>query len=90
MHGHRGTNFAELIRIIENQVGIKAVTRILPLRPGELTKSWGIYDKAKRVLGFEPKVNLEKGVEEMVQWVRSTPEEILAVYKSMLTASECI
>jgi len=77
----KGTNFAELIRLIENQTGIKAKTKILPLRLGELTKSWGIYDKAKRILGFEPQINIEKGVEEMVQWVRSAPEEILRVYK---------
>jgi UDP-glucose 4-epimerase len=77
----KGTNFAELIRLIENQTGIKAKTRIFPLRPGELTKSWGIYDKAKRILGFEPRISIEKGVEEMVQWVKSAPEEITKVYK---------
>ncbi len=77
----KGTNFAELISLIENQTGIKAKTKILPLRPGELTKSWGIYDKAKRILGFEPEVSIEKGVQEMVQWVKSTPDEILRVYK---------
>ena len=77
----KGTNFAELIRLIENQTNLKAKTRFLPLRPGELTKSWGIYDKAKALLGFEPRTSIEKGVEEMVGWVRSVPEEILRVYK---------
>lgn len=77
----KGTNFAELIRVIENQTGIKAQTRILELRPGELTKSWGVYDKAKKILGFEPRINIEKGVEEMVQWVKGAPDEILRVYK---------
>ncbi|MFC1982868.1 NAD-dependent epimerase/dehydratase family protein [Chloroflexota bacterium] len=77
----KGTNFAELIRLIEDHTGIKAKTKILPLRPGELTKSWGIYEKAKRVLGFEPKVDIESGVKQMVQWVRSAPIDILQSYK---------
>jgi UDP-glucose 4-epimerase len=77
----KGTNFAELIRLIENETGIRAKTKILPLRPGELTKSWGLYGKAKRILGFEPEISIEKGVEEMAKWVTSAPEDILRVYK---------
>jgi len=77
----RPANFAELIGLIENATGIKAETKILPLRPGELTKSWGVYDKAESILGFQPRINIEEGVEEMVQWVKNTPEEILRVYK---------
>ena len=74
--------FSESFRTyIENQTGIKAQTRILELRPGELTKSWGVYDKAKKILGFEPRINIENGAEEMMQWVKGAHEEILRVYK---------
>jgi dTDP-glucose 4,6-dehydratase/UDP-glucose 4-epimerase len=77
----KGTSFAELLRIIEEETAIKSNIKILPLRPGELTKSWGVNDKAKEVIGFESQVNIEEGVREMISWIKSTPEEVLSIYR---------
>ncbi|HID63243.1 MAG TPA: NAD-dependent epimerase/dehydratase family protein [Anaerolineae bacterium] len=77
----KGTSFAELLGIIERETGIKSKIKILPLRPGELTKSWGVCEKAREVIGFEPLVNIEEGVRDMINWIKSAPEEILSIYK---------
>ncbi|NEP87633.1 MULTISPECIES: NAD(P)-dependent oxidoreductase [Okeania] len=77
----KGTNFAELLSIIENVTGIIPQTKILPLRPGELTKSWGIYERAKEIIQYEHQVNIEEGVKQMVDWIKNAPQEVLNLYK---------
>lgn len=77
----RGTSFAELLHIIERETGIKSNIKILPLRPGELTKSWGVNGKAKEVIGFEPQVKIEEGVKDMISWIKSAPEGVLSIYR---------
>jgi UDP-glucose 4-epimerase len=37
-------------------------------RPGEVRHSWAVVTQAKRGIGYEPKVDLEKGVELYVSW----------------------
>lgn len=76
----KGTNFQELLSIIQGVTGIKPKTKILPLRPGELTKSWGLYNKAKKTIGYEPQIEIAQGVQEMVVWLQSAPAELLNQY----------
>ena len=70
-----------MLNIIENVTGIKPKTKILPLRPGELTKSWGIYDRATEIIQYEHQVNIEDGVKQMVDWIKNAPDEVLKLYK---------
>jgi UDP-glucose 4-epimerase len=39
----------------------------IPSRPGEIRESWGDNSKAKKLLGWEPKYNLETGLKEMLK-----------------------
>lgn len=39
-------------------------------RTGEVDKNFADYGKAKQVLGFEPRVPLQEGLEKTVQWYR--------------------
>jgi UDP-glucose 4-epimerase len=41
-----------------------------PERPGEQVASQLDYSKAKRVLGWEPQINFDQGVTEVVKWYR--------------------
>ncbi len=40
-------------------------------RPGEITKMVADYSKAKKLLGWEPKYDLNKGLEEFVEWYKN-------------------
>ena len=42
-----------------------------PLRPGGAGRSWVNIEKARRVLGFEPKVGLRKGLRELIELWRA-------------------
>jgi UDP-glucose 4-epimerase len=40
-------------------------------RPGEIKQMIADYSKAKKLLGWEPKYTLERGLEEFVEWYKS-------------------
>lgn len=48
---------------------IKLVTQ--PSRLGDQLRTCAVIDKAKRVLGYNPKVSLEQGVKQQLDWLQS-------------------
>jgi len=59
-----------LISLIENAVGIKAKIKQLPEQPGDVPITFANIDKARKLLGYEPKVTIEKGIEQFVAWYK--------------------
>jgi UDP-N-acetylglucosamine 4-epimerase len=39
-----------------------------PIREGDIPHSLASIDKAKRLLGYQPQFNLEKGIEKAISW----------------------
>jgi len=37
-----------------------------PPRPGDIRRSWADISKARKLLGYEPKVGLEEGIRELL------------------------
>ena len=60
-----------LIALIEKALGKKAVIHHQPLQPGDVPLTFASIDKAQRMLGYEPKVKVEKGVPMFVEWFRA-------------------
>ncbi len=60
----------EMVRTLEEALGIKAKLEFLPPQPGDVPQTWADMKKAERLLGFKPKTRFEKGIEEFVKWVR--------------------
>ncbi len=46
----------------------------LPPRPGDQQHTRANIDKARDILGFDPKVTLEEGVKEQLEWFRNLPK----------------
>jgi UDP-glucose 4-epimerase len=42
----------------------------LPPQPGDVDHTWGDNSKAKRLLGWEPKVRIDEGLRRFVEWYR--------------------
>ncbi len=57
-----------LISLIEKILGKKARIKYLPPAPGDVSVTYADISKAKRLLGYEPKVQIEEGVERYVKW----------------------
>lgn len=60
---------SNLIAIIENTVGEKAIVNRLPIQPGDVEKTFADISKAKQLLGYNPKTNIEDGIKKFVEWI---------------------
>ena len=58
----------EFISIIENCLGIKAKKEYMPMQPGDVEKTYCGIDKLSREFSISPKVELNKGIQEFVNW----------------------
>ncbi|MEN6570524.1 MAG: NAD-dependent epimerase/dehydratase family protein [Anaerolineaceae bacterium] len=68
--GHETITINELLAKIETQMGRKALIEYIPRNPADVDANWANVDKARRVLGWEPRVELEEGVTALVDWYK--------------------
>jgi UDP-glucuronate 4-epimerase len=64
----------DVIRSIERLLGKKANLRYEQMHPADVPATWASIGKARRMLGWEPKTTLEKGLESIVAWYRENRE----------------
>lgn len=60
----------EMIETIGNVVGIKPVIETLPMQAGDVEKTYADISKAKKLIGYEPKVSFEQGIKNFVEWYK--------------------
>jgi UDP-glucuronate 4-epimerase len=64
----------EMISLIERFLGKKALIKHLPFQKTDMKATWADIEKARRLLGWEPKVSLEEGLEKTVEWYLSNKD----------------
>jgi len=62
---------AELVRLLEETTGRKALQVQKPMQPGDVPITWADISKSSRVLGYRPSTRLEDGLKKFVAWYRS-------------------
>jgi UDP-glucose 4-epimerase len=76
----RETSVLELADILRNVAGKpNHPIEFRPARRGEVTRNFANYDKAKAVLGFEPRRALVDGLAESWEWFLSQGESVITV-----------
>ena len=60
----------EMLKAVESALGKEAVLDPQPEQPGDVRTTWADISKAQTRLGYQPKVQLEEGVERFVKWWR--------------------
>jgi len=65
------TELRYLVSLIEENLGKKAKVRELPMQPGDVLTTCADISKARRLLGYSPKVKIEEGIETFVRWYRN-------------------
>jgi len=60
----------DYIRILEENLGKKAEINFMDMQPGDVKATSADISKAKEMLGFNPKVNVEEGVKRFVEWYK--------------------
>jgi UDP-glucuronate 4-epimerase len=72
----RTATLTELLRLLEAAFGIRALVRYEERPPGDVARTWGDIAKARSLLGFEPRVDLEEGVRRFTAWYRAEGREL--------------
>lgn len=52
-------------------MGVTAQKNYLPMQPGDVLETWANIDKAKRLLNYNPKINIEEGLARFVDWFKN-------------------
>ncbi len=72
--GHEVTTINDLIKLIEEVVGRKAIIEYGPPNPADMFTNWADVTKAGQLLGWEPQINMRAGVERLVEWYNAERE----------------
>jgi len=66
--GHEPITMNEMIGRLEEIIGCKANVRYLPFHKADMLSNLADVNKARQALGWEPAVNLEQGMQRLVEW----------------------
>ena len=66
--GHELMTITSLIETLERIIGKKADLVHHPRHPADILTSQADVRKAKQVLGWEPQVSLESGIQQVIEW----------------------
>jgi nucleoside-diphosphate-sugar epimerase len=72
--GHEVITINNLIRLIEEVVGKKAIVDHGPADPADMRSNWADVSKAGELLGWEPQFNMRMGIEKLVEWYNAEHE----------------
>jgi UDP-glucuronate 4-epimerase len=58
-----------VVALLEKSLSKKAIINKLPVQPGDVHLTNADISKAKSLIGYEPKTNLEEGISKFVSWL---------------------
>jgi nucleoside-diphosphate-sugar epimerase len=69
--GHETISINQMIAMLEELTGKKAHLQNHPAHRADILASWADISKAKRLLGWEPQMDLVEGMKHLVDWYRA-------------------
>ncbi|MGB3145384.1 MAG: NAD-dependent epimerase, partial [Maribacter sp.] len=67
----KSVKLMDFISAIENSLGISAKKEMLPMQPGDVTKTWANVDDLIKDYNYQPHTPVNIGVERFVKWYKS-------------------
>jgi UDP-glucose 4-epimerase len=64
------TSIAEVAALVKDVVSDRVEIRFEDKRPGEVYRSRADIGKARRILGFDPRIDLREGIDRTARWYR--------------------
>jgi UDP-glucuronate 4-epimerase len=61
----------DFIRIIEEETGRKALKKMMPRQPGDVTGTFADVHLLEEKIGFKPKTPVREGIRQFVEWYKS-------------------
>jgi len=68
--GHESISINELIHKFEKAIGKTAQINHYPAHPADMSASWADTSKARDLLGWQPQVDLDEGIQQVINWYR--------------------
>ncbi len=75
--GDNPTSLMKFIKLIESHLGKKAKLNMMPMQAGDVKEAFADISKARRELGFSPKVKIEEGVKIFLDWFIANKQWLL-------------
>jgi nucleoside-diphosphate-sugar epimerase len=66
--GHEVVTMNELIALLEERIGKKAIIEQHPANPADMPTSWADVTKARTLLDWQPQVGMGEGIKRVVNW----------------------
>lgn len=66
----RTTALKQLIDVLGHALGKQPLILGMPTQPGDVDITYANIDKARKLLGYDPQMSLESGIDEFVAWRR--------------------
>jgi len=63
-----GVSLTKMINIIEEKLSKIAILKKMPMQAGDVKLTFADISKAKKILGYEPRVNFEIGIANFIKW----------------------
>jgi UDP-glucuronate 4-epimerase len=71
---NRTVTMLDMVRGIEQALGMPAVLERLPEQPGDVPQTWASIQKARSLLGYEPRTGYADGLVRFVAWLRDSQD----------------
>lgn len=68
--GDKEEKLTRFIEVIEENIGIKAEKKMMPMQPGDVKSTVADIRKLRK-LGWKPKTRIEKGIKNFVSWYKN-------------------
>jgi UDP-glucuronate 4-epimerase len=59
-----------LIELLESNLGVQAKVEALPEQPGDVKMTCADISRARRDLGYDPRVPIEEGIRRFAAWLK--------------------
>jgi UDP-glucuronate 4-epimerase len=77
--GSRTTTLARLVELLEQRLGRKALIERRPDQAGDVPLTFASVDKARRLLGYEPRIGMEQGIDRFCAWLEAERGRLAAL-----------
>jgi UDP-glucuronate 4-epimerase len=67
---HRSELLMDMIALIEQNLGKKAIIEFLPMQPGDVPESFADIEKSNEKLFFFPQISIDKGIPKFIKWYK--------------------
>jgi UDP-glucuronate 4-epimerase len=68
---HTPVEVTEVVRLIEEAVGKRAIRELVPMQPGDVPATFADVDGLRAAVGFTPATPVARGISEFVAWYRA-------------------